>query len=369
MDGLDTLCHVLVQGASDGVYAIDPGLDFRVVFMNDATRRLYGPERVTDGHLPDWDPALVPRETLEARWREIGERGSLLFRGSLDPAQKAALPLELSATRIAYGGRSLVCGFVRPVRDQGEAEQVLREQSRKLARSNAELEAFAYVVSHDLREPLRHISSYLTLLERRFGELLTGEAREFLGFARDGAIRMDRLICDLLEFSRIGRITRPMSPVDLAEVLSQSVRVLTIALEEAQGVVTVADGLPIVIGDGMELSRLFQNLLSNAIKYRDPARPPRIAVSAAPVEGGWDIVVADNGIGIAPEHFDRIFGIFQRLHPPGTYEGTGIGLAICKRIAEHHNGRITVESCPGQGSVFHVILPTPAPVVEGTGEQ
>ncbi|GEM_PF-1022867 len=224
----------------------------------------------------------------------------------------------------------------------------------ELARSNTELEQFAYVASHDLRAPLRQVSSFMTLLERQYGSGLDAEAREYIGFARDGARRMDQLIVDLLDYSRIGRHDRPKGAVDLTAVVADALRNLTAVLGEAQ--VTVAD-LPTVIGDTIELIRLFQNLIGNAAKYRDPSRPLALSVTAARDGRWWVIAVKDNGIGIAPEHFEAIFRIFQRLHGVGQYEGTGIGLASCKKIAEHHGGRIWLQSTPGEGSEFFVSLP------------
>jgi len=228
---------------------------------------------------------------------------------------------------------------------------------RELARSNAELEQFAYVASHDLREPLRQVSSYVTLLERRYTAALDDDARAFIGFARDGAKRMDSLILDLLDYSRIGRHERPMLPVDLSAVLAEVVGNLSVAIDDAGARVELPSQLPMLKGDYVELVRLFQNLIANAVKYRDAERPLVIRVSVQSDGQHWLITVADNGIGIAPEHFERIFRIFQRLHGHGQYEGTGIGLASCKKIAEHHGGHIWLDSTPDQGSAFTVTLP------------
>lgn len=241
---------------------------------------------------------------------------------------------------------------------------VLERQStyEELARSNAELEQFAYVASHDLREPLRQVSSFVTLLERRYNDTLDDEGREFIGFARDGAKRMDNLILDLLDYSRIGRHERPHAQVDLAAVLDYGIANLRVAIDEAGARVRVVGDMPMVIGDQTELVRLFQNLISNAIKYRAATRPPQITLSACNDAQFCVVTVEDNGIGIASEHFERIFRIFQRLHGRGQYDGTGIGLASCKKIAEHHGGRIWVDSEPDRGSRFHVALPAVAVV-------
>ena len=249
-------------------------------------------------------------------------------------------------------------GTIKDITDRRAAELALQAKADELVRSNTELEQFAYVASHDLREPLRMVSSYVDLLERRYGAQLDEQAREFIAFARDGARRMDRLVLDLLEYSRIGRITKPMAEVSLDKVIDRAVRALSVKIEEAGAeIVRPAESLPVVWGDDDELVRLFQNLIGNAVKYRDPDRQPLIALDAQRLDGGWEISVRDNGIGMESQYFDRIFQIFQRLHRRGEYEGTGIGLAICKKVVEHHGGTISVESVLGEGSVFRVVFP------------
>jgi PAS domain S-box-containing protein len=255
-----------------------------------------------------------------------------------------------------------ILGTIQDVSERRRAEEDLRRQAEELARSNTELEQFAYVASHDLREPLRMISSYVELLGRRYGDRLDDDAREFIAFARDGAERMDRLVLDLLDYSRIGRLSQPMRPVLLDGPLDRALRVLALKIDEAGAVIDrLSLATPVVIGDPDELARLFQNLIGNAVKYRDPARPMRITITAERQGTDWAVSIADTGIGIDAEYFDRIFRIFQRLHTRATYEGTGIGLAICKKIVEHHGGRIWVESNPGLGSVFHFTLPAGEP--------
>jgi len=237
-----------------------------------------------------------------------------------------------------------------------EANQRTAEQKRQLEQSNAELEQFAYVASHDLRQPLRMVSSYLSLIERRLDSVIDGELREFFNYATGGARRMDALIRDLLEYSRIGRRERPFAQVPLAQAVADSLVNLQVAVNESGTEVVVADGLPVISGDPGELARLFQNLIGNAIQYRDPARPARVEVGWRDDGAEWEIWVKDNGIGIRPEDFERAFGIFQRLTPDGG-DGTGIGLAVCRKVVEHHRGRIWIESAPGEGSTFRVALP------------
>ena len=238
-----------------------------------------------------------------------------------------------------------------------QSEEDLRGKTAELERSNAELEAFAYVASHDLRQPLRTINSYLTLLQKDLDGKLDEETVEYMRFACDGALRMDRLIVGLLDYSRVGRKTQPFAPCAATGILAAVRDNLSEAIAEASATLSIPDDLPVLWGDENELERLFQNLIGNAVKYRVADRPPEIRVGVAAEPEGWHFTVQDNGIGISPEHFERIFGIFQRLHGRNEYEGTGIGLAVCKKIVEHHRGRIWVESEPERGSTFHVLLP------------
>lgn len=198
------------------------------------------------------------------------------------------------------------------------------------------------------------VASYTQLLERRYGDQLDDTAREFIGFAVDGAKRMQGFINDLLEYSRVGSRQRPLERVDLGEPFATAVANLGAAIEESGAEIT-HDALPTIPGDAARLAQLFQNLLGNALKFRGE-RAPRIHVSARRIGRRWRISVADNGIGIAPENFDRIFVIFQRLHSRADFAGTGIGLALCKKIVERHGGRIWVESRPGEGTTFHFTL-------------
>jgi len=247
------------------------------------------------------------------------------------------------------------------------AEEALEKAAAELARSNKELEQFAYVASHDLQEPLRMITSYTQLVGRRYADRLDDNAKEFMQFAVDGAMRMQRLIQDLLIYSRVGTRGKPFEATPCDQVLDNALANLKIAIDENNAVIT-RDPLPVVLGDPVQLTQLFQNLIGNALKFRGDA-PPRIHIGATrraraesahggsgPVEE-WVISVKDNGIGIEPQYFERIFVIFQRLHSRDEYPGTGIGLAICKKIIERHSGRIWVDSKPGVGSTFDFTLP------------
>ncbi len=226
----------------------------------------------------------------------------------------------------------------------------VRERTEELAKSNAELEQFAYIASHDLQEPLRMVSSYVQLLGRRYQGKLDKDADEFIAFASEGAIRMQRLINDLLAYSRVGTRGKGFEEVNLETVLARALENLQLALREKDAAVT-HDPLPVVYGDVGQLTQVFQNLIDNAVKFRAEAQP-RVHVSARLEEGDCVCSVRDNGIGIAPEFVNRLFVLFQRLHTRKDYPGTGIGLAICKRIVERHGGKIWVESRPGEGSTF-----------------
>jgi signal transduction histidine kinase len=226
----------------------------------------------------------------------------------------------------------------------------LAERAKELARSNVELQQFAYVASHDLQEPLRTISSFTQLLAKRYRDQLDDKAREFIGFAVDGCKRMQTLINDLLAFSRVGTHGRPPTPVRCDELVDRVLKSLRVAIDDS-GAAISRDPLPTVRGDEVQLGQLFQNLVGNALKFRGPQRP-KIHIGCEVTEAGWKISVRDNGIGIPEEHHERIFVIFQRLHNRNQYPGTGIGLAICKKIAERHGGRIWVEPTAGGGSTF-----------------
>ncbi len=200
------------------------------------------------------------------------------------------------------------------------------------------------------------VSNYTQMLASRYGDKLDTDANEFIEFAVDGAKRMQELIHDLLQFARVGTRGKEFKPTSLNKIVDAAVANLTGSIEESGASVAV-DQLPSLRCDAGQLTQVFQNLIGNALKFRQPGRGPVVTVSAAPVEDGWDIAVADNGIGIEPQYFERIFQMFQRLHGRGEYEGTGIGLALCKKIVERHDGHITVTSSPGEGTTFTIHLP------------
>ncbi len=235
------------------------------------------------------------------------------------------------------------------------ANEQLHRMTEDLVRSNKELEQFAYVASHDLKEPLRMVTSYVQLLSQRYRDKLDQDANEFIDFAANGATHMYQLINDLLAYSRVGTRGNPFELVDCEEVFHKSISNLKVAVEESGAEVT-HDPLPKIVADFAQLEQLFQNLIGNGIKFHGE-ESPRVHVSASPNGDHWVFSVRDNGIGIDPEYKDRIFVIFQRLHGKDRYPGTGIGLAVCKKIVERHGGRIWVESEPGKGATFYFTLP------------
>jgi len=236
-----------------------------------------------------------------------------------------------------------------------DANSALKKQAVELARSNAELEQFAYVASHDLQEPLRMVASYTQLLAKRYRGRLDGDADEFIAYAVDGVTRMQSQIQDLLNYSRLGKKGMDFEPTDCAAVLDRALVNLKVAIEESGATVT-SDPLPAVTGDANQLVQLFQNLIGNAVKFRNHERP-LIHVSAKRNGNEWLFSVHDNGIGFEPQFAERIFVIFQRLHAKGDHPGTGIGLAVCKKIVERHGGRIWAEAEPSQGATFYFSIP------------
>lgn len=305
---------------------------------------------------------------------ELAELFVEKIREALSIAQPVSLEYSLQygnghtvwfAAIISRMNEESVVWVARDVTARKNAEQALERQAEELARSNRELEQFAYVASHDLQEPLRTVTSAVQLLSRRYKGKLDSDADEFITFATDAADRMKRLINDLLIYSRAGTRGKPFAPTDVATVLEQTRHNLSVLIEESGATIT-SDELPTVNADEGQLLQLFQNLIGNGIKFRR-AEPPVVHISAAPFTdpvGGqmgrpdfWHFQIQDNGIGIDPKYIDRIFIIFQRLHAAADYPGTGIGLALCKKIVERHGGRIWVESAPQQGSTFHFTLP------------
>jgi PAS domain S-box-containing protein len=273
-----------------------------------------------------------------------------------------SFPVDYLSTAI-FEREQLVGAVVsfKDVTSRKQAQEALATRTAQLERSNAELQQFAYVASHDLQEPLRMITGYTNLLAKRYHGKLDDSADEFIAFAVDGANRMRMLINDLLTYSRVDSQGKKPVPVDCELILSQTLAALGPAIQESAGKVT-HDRLPTVNGDDVQLGQLFQNLIGNALKYRNSV-PPIVHIGCRRRQDDWLFSIRDNGIGIDPRFAEKIFVIFQRLHTREQYPGTGIGLAVCKRIIERHGGRIWVESELGQGSTFYFTLPQLLPDV------
>jgi PAS domain S-box-containing protein len=348
----ETRFRVVVEASPHGMLMVDPSGN--IVLVNQEIERLFDYSR--DQLLGQSVDVLVPIEVrphhpaLRAgfhnspRSRPMGT-GRDLFGRRRDGAQ---IPVEIALNPIETDEGVFVLASVVDISPRKKAEEELR-------RSNEELERFAYVASHDLQEPLRTVTSYVQLLSKRYGDKLGGDAAEFIEFAVAGAARMQRLIEDLLAFSRVS--TREFAPkmTDTRAVLLESLDDLHAAIADSGAVVT-HDDLPSVLADAGQLEQLFGNLIGNALKFRG-AEAPRIHVSAKRSGRHWEFAVRDNGIGIEAKYFERIFVIFQRLHVRDEYGGTGVGLAICKKLVERHGGRIWVESVPGKGTIFFFKLP------------
>lgn len=261
-----------------------------------------------------------------------------------------------------YDGKKIsqVITIIRDITEQKHAEEQLNRQAKGLKRSNMELEQFAYIASHDLQEPLRMVSCYVKLLAKRFSEakdindVTNDDINEFIFFTLDGAKRMQQLINDLLEFSRVQTHGKEFKKIDSEIIIRHAIDNLHLTMSESNATVT-HDSMPVIFADKSQLVQLFQNLIGNGIKYHGEA-PPRIHISAKKGKRDWIFSVSDNGIGIDPEHYERIFIIFQRLHTKDEYTGTGIGLALCRRIVERHHGKIWVESVKGKGSTFYFTI-------------
>ncbi|MGD0919605.1 MAG: ATP-binding protein [Thermodesulfobacteriota bacterium] len=348
----------ILENIEDGYYEVD--LAGHLTFFNDSVCRMSGRTKeelmgMNDREYTDQENAKKLYQTFNQVYRTGEPRRALdwevIRKDGTPKYMEASVSLRKDSSGKPIGFR----GIVRDVTERKRAEEALKEKTEELARSNRDLEQFAYVASHDLQEPLRMVTSYVQLLARRYKGKLDSDADEFIGFAVDGATHMWKLINDLLTYSRVGMGGKELEPTDCETILNQSLNNLKVAIEE-KGAVVTHDPLPTVMAESPQLGQLFQNLIGNAVKFRGN-EPPRIHVSASRNGNGWTFSVRDNGIGIAPEYTERIFIIFQRLHNRKEYPGTGIGLAICKKIVERHGGRIWVESEVGKGATFYFTLP------------
>ncbi|TAN59472.1 MAG: PAS domain S-box protein [Magnetospirillum sp.] len=345
------------QGSPDA-QVISTMADGSYVEVNNAFCRLLGYSRTElmgsdSGTLGVWaNPA--DRERLIGMVTQDGQVED--FETILRRKDGETMVVLISVQQIMVAGEPCLLFICRDVSERREMEARTRTLLAKLDASNKELEQFAYVTSHDLQEPLRMIAGYAQLIERRYRGRLDSDADEFIAFLVDGAKRMQGMIQDLLEYSRVERLGGAFMAFDASTALEDVRLNLSAAVSDAGGRIDVGP-MPEVIADRSQFIRLFQNLIGNALKYRHPDRPPKIAVNAERQGDVWLFAVTDNGIGISSEYFDRIFLVFQRLHTRDQYPGSGIGLAICKKIVERHGGQLWVASDPEHGSVFRFTLP------------
>ncbi len=350
------LLHSVIDGTSDAVYVKDAA--GRYLLFNQAAESVTGKSEAEV--IGKDDTFLFPPEQAAAVM--AGDRAVMLggvpktYEEQVSAADGTLLHFSSSKGPIyaADGSLAGLFGIARDITASWRLQNDLRERTVDLEQSNRDLEEFAYVASHDLKEPLRMVASYTQLLQRRYAGRLDEDADEFIGYAVEGAMRMDALINDLLEFSRAGTRGAPSSSCDLNVVIEQALLNLESAISENQAVVTY-DEMPTAWCDPIQIARVFQNLIANAIKFRGP-EPPAIHIAAQETEDEWRISVADNGVGIDPAYSEQIFTIFERLHSTADHPGTGMGLAICRRIIERHHGKIWVEPGVAGGSTFWFTL-------------
>ncbi len=306
---------------------------------------------LADYRLPGWNGM----ETVEILRREGLDMPVVLVSGALGEQNAVECIKQGAADYVLKDQLTRLPGAVRRVMEEKRLRDENRRTQEELARSNRDLEQFAYVASHDLQEPLRMVAMYTQLLAERYQGQLDDSADKYIHYAVDGALRMQALVQDLLAFSRVGRAGTDLQKTETREVVESALKNLQGAIQDSEAKISRGD-LPVILADRTQMVQLFQNLIGNAIKFRG-AHPPQIQITAEREEGSWRFTVQDNGIGIAAEHVDEVFGIFTRLHTRAEYPGNGIGLAICKKIVEHHGGSIWVESQPKKGSAFRFTIP------------
>jgi len=277
------------------------------------------------------------------------ERTMLMPSGKLVPIIKSVIPIMIN-------GRHYLLESFLDITALKETEDELNRKTEELARSNLELQQFAYIASHDLQEPLRAISGFTELLQKRYQGRLDEKADKYIGFITEGSLRMQQMIQDLLAYSRVETQAREFAKTDSQSSLDTALANLRVSIQENHAVIT-HDPLPEIIAEGEQITSLFQNLVSNAIKYHKPDVTPIIHIGVQKEGNNWQFSVADNGIGIEEKYAERIFKIFQRLHTRDEYPGTGIGLAVCKRIVDRHGGKIWIKSSLGEGTTFYFTIP------------
>lgn len=353
---------LLLEGAPDSIILSDSKGTMR--FVNDQTGTLFGYTiEELNGKSID---LLVPASSRKAHDKMRGSYGKAPKKRPMglglnlfgQHKEGHLIPVEISLSPISVKNEKCVLAILRDVTELRKLTKSLEVNIEELRRSNSELEQFAYVASHDLQEPLRMVSGYTQLLLKRYSDKLGDEGREYIDFAADGAKRMQSLINDLLAYSRVNSHRKQTPDLDLNQVIRQVLFNLSVAIDESHATITI-EKLPVVSADSVQMTQLFQNLISNSLKFHRPETRPEIFVTATGNnETGWTFAVKDNGIGIRKDSVEKVFAIFQRLHSRDTYPGTGIGLAICKKIVEKHHGKIWLESEPDHGTTFFFTLKT-----------
>jgi len=359
--------RLIMNAAIDAIICMDT--KGAVTFWNPQAEKTFGwkEEEVKNGLLADFiiPPAFRDGHTNGLKnYLKTGHGPALNVLLELRAMNREGkeFPIELTVLPINQGGEEFFCAFIRDISERKHSELLLKQlnesletRAAELLASNTELERFAYIASHDLQEPLRMVISFLSLLEEGMGGQLDETSKEYLHFAVDGAERMKALIQALLQYSRVGINKEEFSATDLTEVMQYISRVLEEDIKKNEAVITI-NPMPVIMANKTLITQLFANMISNALKYHD-GKDPKIEVGYTEEQDKYIFYVKDNGIGIDPKFFDKIFIIFQRLHSKSEYSGTGIGLAICKKIVETHKGKIWIESEEGKGSTFYFSIP------------
>ena len=344
----------LIEASLDPLVTI--GAEGNITDVNKATEKVTGYSRNELIGTDFLDYFTEPKKAREGYQKVFNEGSVRDYALEIKHKNGHITPVLYNASVYRDDSNNVIGVFAsaRDITDLKEAEKILKLKLDELTRSNAELEQFAYVSSHDLQEPLRMIASYVQLLERKYKGKLDSKADKYIRFSVDGATRMQKLIDDLLEFSRVTTHAQEFKPTDLESIFTQIQSNLEVSIKENNALIS-HDPLPTVMADKTQIAQVFQNLISNALKFRGKSQP-EIKISAEKRKNDWLFGVKDNGIGIDPKHSDRIFEVFKRLNKKRDYPGTGIGLSICKKIIERHGGQIWVESELGKGSIFYFTL-------------
>lgn len=344
---LDAISSEIFNAAPDGILVSD--VSGKIIFANRQAGIIFGYTEadLLQVSIEDLLPTTMRGHHQSLRIRYFEEPHTRPMGAGLDLIGQRkdglSIPIEISLSTLMLDQKTCVISIVRDTTQTRNMARELHRYNLELQRSNEDLDRFAAIASHDLQEPLRMIGGYTQLLQRRYKDRLDSQAMEYMGFVMDGVKHLQGLIQDLLAFSRLTSQTRTFSPVDLSEVVAQVLCNLQVLISEKQGVIT-SESLPTVLADEVQMTQLFQNLVANSLKFCNGR--PKIDISACREGGFWKIRVTDNGIGIPKEYREKVFGIFQRLHSREAYSGSGVGLAICKRIVERHHGNIGIEDPP-----------------------